>query len=573
MAVPYTQEEKERELARIREQFEKCSVKPFVRDIQMEELMLPARDGVRLRTVVCRPRGGGRFPTVVCRSCYPDADAAYRLTAKEYARRGFGYIYQYCRGIGDSEGAWEPNVNERDDGKDMLDWADGLDWVESLGYAGCSYLALTGWVVADILPPKVKTMYLTHYGVFRHTSAYQDGLFRHDILTSWAMWNAGRPIRAGYLDSCRFRPHEDVDEALWGGRLDWYRAWVTSPDREDAYWNTGFWGELKAIPPKVRVPLYLGEGWYDHHLGSAIETYRALSDEARAHTTFRIGPWDHNFNFALEGRTGKNADADEALRCFNWFYGILVKGEAPEGKILSYVCGDDSWHCRPAWHIPEQGGFTLHLAAGDGAGAVLRLSERPPGTAGMARFTYDPDDPAPTHGAESLMASSEHQGSLRQPEPGWREDVISFVSDALDRDLTVMGSISVRFQAASSAQDTAFAAKVMEVLPSGEAYHIRTGITTLGYRGHSGRRQAYEPGTAAEAAIDMWDIAWKLHRGSRVRQDITSSDFPQYAAHSNYPGVWARQGRARRAEQTIFFGDGAQAFVSFPVIKEDGQSD
>ena len=52
---------------------------------------------------------------------------------------------------------------------------------ESLGYAGCSYLALTGWVVADILPPKVKTMYLTHYGVFRHTSAYQDGLFRHDI--------------------------------------------------------------------------------------------------------------------------------------------------------------------------------------------------------------------------------------------------------------------------------------------------------------------------------------------------------------------------------------------------------
>ena len=171
------------------------------------------------------------------------------------------------------------------------------------------------------------------------------------------------------------------------------------------------------------------------------------------------------------------------------------------------------------------------------------------------------------------MASSEHQGSLRQPEPGWREDVISFVSDALDRDLTVVGSISVRFQAASSAQDTAFAAKVMEVLPLGEAYHIRTGITTLGYRGHSGRRQAYEPGTAAEAAIDMWDIAWKLHRGSRVRLDITSSDFPQYAAHSNYPGVWARQGRARRAEQTIFFGDGAQAFVSFPVIKEDGQSD
>lgn len=572
--MPYTQEEKDRELARIRDQFAKCAIKPFVQEIQAEELMLPARDGTRLRTVVYRPRGGGRFPTVVSRSCYPDADAAYRLTAEEYARRGFGYIYQYCRGTGGSEGTWEPNVNERDDGKDMLDWADGLDWVESMGYAGCSYLALTGWVVADILPPKVKTMYLTHYGVFRHTSAYQDGLFRHDILTSWAMWNAGHPINAGYLDSCRFRPHEDVDERLWGGRLDWYRAWVTSPDREDAYWNTGFWGQLKDIPSKVRVPLYLGEGWYDHHLGSAIETYKALSDETKARTTFRIGPWDHNFNFVLEGREGRNVDADEVLRCFNWFYGILVKGEPPEGKVLNYVCGDDRWHGRTAYAIPEQRSFKLYLAAGGGAGEALRLAQTPPEAAGTACFTYDPDDPVPTHGAESLMASSEHQGSLRQPGPGWRPDVVSFVSDALEQDLTVMGGVSVRFKAASTAGDTAFAAKVMEVLPSGEAYHIRTGITTLGYRGHSGRRQAYEPGAAVDVSIDMWDIAWKLHKGSRVRLDVTSSDFPQYAAHSNYPGVWARQGKAKRAEQTIFFGDGTEpAFVSFPVIKEDGQGD
>ena len=570
--MPYTQEEKDRELARIRDQFARCPVKPFVEDIQVEELMLPARDGVRLRTVVYRPPGGGRFPTVVCRSCYPDADAAYRLTAREYARRGFGYIYQYCRGTGGSEGTWEPNVNERDDGKDMLDWADGLVWVGSMGYAGCSYLALTGWVVADILPPKVKTMYLTHYGVFRHTSAYQDGLFRHDILTSWAMWNAGRPISADYLESCRFRPHAEVDEKLWGGRLDWYRKWVTSPDREDAYWNTGFWGMLKDMPSKVRVPLYLGEGWYDHHLGSAIETYKALPDGVKAHTTFLTGPWDHNFNFVLEGREGRNVDADEVLRCFNWFYGILVKGELPEGRIVNYVCGGDSWHCRPDWRIPEQGGFKLYLTAGDGFGAALGLAETPQ-AAGTACFAYDPDNPAPTHGAESLMASSEPQGSLRQPGPGWRGDVVSFVSGALERELTVMGSISVRFQAASTAGDTAFAAKVMEVLPSGEAYHIRTGITTLGYRGHSGRRQAYEPGTAVEVAIDMWDIAWKLHKGSRIRLDVTSSDFPQYAAHSNYPGIWALQTAARRAEQTIFFGDGTQAWVSFPVIKEDGQGD
>ncbi len=571
--MPYTQEEKERELTRIREQFAKCPVKPSVQDILVQELMLPVRDGVRLRTVISRPPGCGPFPTVVLRSCYPDADPAYRLTAHEYARRGFAYVCQYCRGTGGSEGAWQPNVNERADGKDTLDWLNGQDWVESIGYTGCSYLALTGWAVADILPPKVKTMYLTHYGVFRQVSAYQDGLFRHDILTSWAMWNAGFPIDADYLGSCRFRPHADVDEKLWGRRLDWYREWVTAPDRDDEYWNTGFWGMLKHIPEKVRVPLYIGEGWYDHHLGSALETYNALSEQAKAHTTFLVGPWDHNFNFALEGRRGVNINADEVLRCFGWFYSILAEKKLPESRILRYVCNDDSWHECPDGGALESEPFRLYLAAKGGPGERSFRLEPAPGQAGQAQFVYDPDDPVPSHGAESLMASSEHQGSLRQPEPGYRPDVLSFVSEPLERDLVVIGSISVQLRVASSAGDTAFAAKVMEVLPTGEAYHIRTGITTLGYRGHSGTRRPYEPGTAVDAPIDMWDIAWKLHRGSRIRLDVTSSDFPQYTAHSNYPGVWSRQAAAQKAVQTIFFGDGADsALVSFPVLKESDPS-
>ena len=170
-----------------------------------------------------------------------------------------------------------------------------------MGYWGCSYLALTGWLIADILPEKVKTMYLTHYGTFRHVSAYKDGLFRHDVLTAWAMENAGYPVTADYLESCRFRPHAEVDERLWGKKLEWYRKWVTSTDASDEYWNTGVWGLLKEIPSRVKVPVYMGEGWYDHHLGSAIETYRSLSEEAKKKSKFVIGAWDHNFNVVVKG--------------------------------------------------------------------------------------------------------------------------------------------------------------------------------------------------------------------------------------------------------------------------------
>lgn len=79
-------------------------------------------------------------------------------------------------------------------------------------------------------------MMLTVYGTDRFTSAYEKGLFRHDVLTGWAMANAGRPIDADYLESCRYRPHAEVDTALWGGRLPWYQDWIHAANREDPYW-------------------------------------------------------------------------------------------------------------------------------------------------------------------------------------------------------------------------------------------------------------------------------------------------------------------------------------------------
>ena len=144
--------------------------------------------------------------------------------------------------------------------------------------------------MADALPPQVKSMYLGVYGTDRHTSAYQDGLFRQDILTAWAQENAGVPIASNMMDSYRYRPQLHVDEALWGVSLPWYRDWISHTDRSDPYWSQGFWKMLKDIPGKVNIPVFIREGWYDHHLGSALVTYQDLSPQAKAHSILQIGP-------------------------------------------------------------------------------------------------------------------------------------------------------------------------------------------------------------------------------------------------------------------------------------------
>ena len=516
------------------------------------EEFVPCRDGVKLRVFWFRPEGSGPWPTIVQRSCYPHAHEAYRIHGQELARRGYAYICQYCRGTGGSEGEWEPNVNEPGDGADFIRWVDALPWVESIGYWGCSYLASTGWAITGELTPKVKSMLLSHYGTERFTSAYQSGLFRHDILTAWAMGNAGREIKADYLESCRYRPHVEVDKALWGGELPWYRDWVTNTHGDDPYWKDGFWKFMSDAPRKVKVPVCIAEGWYDHHLGSALQSFENLSPEAAAHSRLIIGCWNHGFMPCAQGKVQEHLQNDEVHQVLDWFGETLLEGKLPERRVDWYVVGADRWQSFPDVPSPENREY-LYL---DAAGHAMAPGA---GENSEAAYTYDPDDPVKSHGAESLFASFQEVGSLEQPGPDWRDDVLSFLSAPLERDLTLMGEVSMELYVKSTAEDTAFTAKLMEVTPDGKAYNIRGSIATLAYDG------PYTPGEVRKVTVSMWAVAFQVKAGARLRLDISSSDFPQYAAHPNLPGCWAEHRETVIAEQTVLTGQDYPSRVVLPV--------
>ena len=125
------------------------------------------------------------------------------------------------------------------------------------------------------------------------------------------MQNAGYPVDADYMKSALHLPQMSVDEDMWGGRLDWYRDWISHPKDADAYWDEGFWGLLKSIPSKVKVPMFIHEGWFDHHLGSALTGYAALNEQVKEHSWLRIGCWNHYFLNPLEGLEPKHLDAAE----------------------------------------------------------------------------------------------------------------------------------------------------------------------------------------------------------------------------------------------------------------------
>lgn len=533
-------------------------------EVREEVLFLSMRDGARLKTHIFHmeqdklsPDNTEKtgFSVILQRSPYPQAEELYRTHGEQLARRGFVYVLQWCRGIGGSGGNWNPNENERADGLDTVQYLSSCEWVKNIGFWGDSYLALTGWCMADAVPDKVKGMYLGVYGTERFKSMYEKRSFRPDVFTSWAMKNAGIPVGADYRESYRFRPQTRVDEALWGIRLPWYEQWITSVRETDPYWQGGFWKLLGEIPEKVKIPVWIREGWYDHHLGSAMEAYAKLNPKAKEHSVLEVGCWNHESKNVLQWCQAEHWRSSEVETMTEWFELLLHKEQLPKPDIRLYVIGEDRWIHKVKW--PDFTGKNRKVYLSGAHLLTRNLDEEEE----IYSYFYDPENPVESIGTESMLHDMGRVGSQYQPAPGYRQDVISFLSEPLEEDVLISGRIRVCLTVSSDCEDTAFTAKLMEEKEAGQYVNIRSSITTIAA---DCKEASYKPGEKIQVWIEMWDIVWKLSRGKRIRLDISSSDFPQYTVHTNYPGIWAEQKESRVAQQKLFTG-GEASFIELPL--------
>ena len=562
-------------LAKTRKNFKKGVREPEYEIDEIKEIMLPVTDGTKLQTILCFPSGEGPWPVLFSRTPYSHIEPYYKGVGEEYAKRGYVFVFQFCRGNNKSEGEWEPNVNERSDGIDSINWLAEQEWCQGIGIHGVSYMALTGWIIADQLPDKVKALYLCHYGVDRYLSAYKDGLFRHDILTGWAMGNAGKKItndfKKDYIKSALYRPHVNVDEDLWGIKLKWYKDWVTNTDYDSEYWQTGFWKMLKDIPGKIDIPTCIVAGWFDHHLEGTILGYELLNDEVKNHSSLLIGAWNHDFEPCIPAHHHQNAARNMDTVMFNWFEKTLIEDKLPESGVETYIVGDDKWKKWDSLAI-EYDYKKIFFLRGDkfaleGNLKILSLLEVEQSRNTVIEYRYDPDDPVYTRGGETNLVSSEQRGSVLQEEPGYRQDVISFLSGELKEGINISGKINIKLFVSSDCEDTCFTAKIIEVLPDGRGFNIRSSITTMAYRNKADKRTYYIPNEIEEINIEMLPITWHIQTGSRLRIDISSSNFPEYAIHSNYKGVWSLQDKVKVAHQKLYIGEEYPSLVEIPVIK------
>lgn len=551
--------------------------KPKLYDYVYIDTLVAGGDGYKLVTELYLPKGEGPWPVVVYRSPYIGFPAGDRMDGyRQLAECGIGFVVQRCRGTGGSEGTFEPNIYEREDGLALLDWLQQADWVKSIALTGCSYMGMTSWILADALPDKVKGIYLEHYGVDRHLSAYSSGMFRQDILTAWAIDNAKEPITKPkttdrtsiYYNEMRYMPQLEMDENMLGAKLPWYRDWISHTEYTDPYWHESFWALLKSIPPKIDVPITVVAGHFDHHMEGTLLGYEMLSPETKAKSRLVVGGWNHGFQTtpALEGiKNDKQLDID--IDTFNWLYELLIEERVPKHEVKVYAIGADRWLDLEEW--PAESAKTTTLYLGSSENNIANLVATPAEGSDKMGYDYDPTNPVISAGGETLFNSNSRKGSIRQPEVGYRDDVLFYRSEPLKEAMMISGKIKANVWFSSDCNDTAVTVKISEERADGSTWNIRTGIATLAFREDKlGPRGTYTPGEVVEVEVEMLPIVWEIQPGSRIRVDISSSDFPQYSIHSNYAGPWAEQTRTRIAHQSVFSGKEYPSSIEIPLLEE-----
>jgi putative CocE/NonD family hydrolase len=571
------------------------------------------RDGVTLYADVFRPDTHGRFPVIVVRLPYNKdifGEDTERGFGHYFARRGYVVVLQDTRGRFKSEGEFYPLVDEPNDGYDTIEWAAGLPWSNGrVGTTGQSYYAASQYLLTPTAPPHlVASVPISAPSDWRESWIYHTGgVFELGWLLPYTIGMAANTaIRLDRVEEFR-RILTDVglDSSIltfeqvtrtpikpeayrrlpieaWGETLQevapYFRDYFKYPDDGPYWWQINQRRKLH----QVTVPNWHISSWYDIFLEGALYEYQALREqaatpEARRGQKLLIGPWPHlgrprpyTYPNTAAGDRDFGPEAaielqDLTLRWFDYWLKGIENGVMDEPPVTVFVMGDNVWRQEEQWPLARVR-YTQYYLHSDGNAATTEagaLSPAPPVDEPPDRYTYDPMDPTPSRGGNTLYIA---KGAFDQREVESRPDVLTYTSAPLAQDLEVTGPQVVKLFASTSAPDTDFAAKLVDVRPDGYAVNVQDGIIRGRYRLSATNPSPLTPGEVYELTIDLCATSYVFKAGHRVRLDIASANFPRFDRNLN---VWqhplsATEGQA--AEQTVFHDAARPSHIVLPVV-------
>ena len=543
-----------------------------------KNLSVAMRDGVTLATDVYRPADGQPVPAIVLRLPYNKETPVLLFLSGDIfrvAQAGYAVVVQDCRGTYQSGGEFSPYFQEGADGADTIAWAAAQTWCSGVvGMMGASYYGATQWLAAGESPPALRALapFITT-DQYHDKWTYQGGAFQLGFILQWAAgtFALGEVVRrlgrgeASVADFGAAIAAADAVAARYSqlpltACLDftelapYVKDWLAHPDY-DAYWQ--------AIAPRERyaqitTPALNFGGWYDLFLGGTLANYTGMqahggSELARRQQRLVIGPWVHGYNGGIYpernfGMAAHDAVADVTGMQIRWFDHWLKNadnGVPTEKPVKLFIMGRDEWRDEAAWPLPDTRFERWYLHSGGHAntlGGDGHLSRVAPRDEPADSYLYDPNDPTPTVGGASFLPGlfiAANAGPRDQRAVETRHDVLCYTSEPLARDTEVIGPISLVLYVTSSARDTDFTGKLVDVYPDGRAMILTDGILRARYRESLSHQVLMNPGEIYKLTLDLVATANLFKAGHQVRLEVSSSNFPRFDRNPNHGGVIA----------------------------------
>lgn len=520
-------------------------------------------DGIRLFCDHYAPECDDNLPTILIRTPY--GRSTISVFVRCFAERGYHVIVQDVRGRFDSEGEYDPFINEAADGKATLAWLSERKWFNgALGTWGLSYLGYVQWAIAADAPPPpfLKAMMPIMVGPQVFTSTYPDGAFglclrvsstygvyfkaqfleqpmgkKILLLASMFLGREARKLKEAF----DHLPIEEADVVVTGKRDPFYRNILVHTHTEDAFWKSR---DHTASVSRVNAAVHLMGGWYDLYLREVLDTYSLLKTAGK-NPYLTIGPWHHaQLRPNLEGvKSG-----------LNWFDAHLKSdcSRLREKPVRIYVMGLNEWREVEKWPPPVfETPFFLYPEA-------RLMPEAPVSDSSLDRYRYDPADPTPAVGGAFLDRKGAGPKDNRLLEA--RHDVLCYTTPPLVNDVEVIGPVRLVLFVKSNLAHADFFARLCHVDTKGRSVNVCDGL----FRIEPGKGEL-QPDGSLRIEVDMWATAYRFQRGHRFRLQVSSGAHPRWSRNLGTGAPLGTGTHMDVAEQAIYHDAKHPSVLILPI--------
>jgi putative CocE/NonD family hydrolase len=574
---------------------------------------VPMRDGVRLSTDFYFPEGvASRLPVILMRTPYDkNKESGVTLAARMFAGQGYAVALQDKRGKFESEGSYVVSAADTNDGYDAVDWLARQPWsTGKIGTYGCSYLGENQVQMAKLRHPNhVAMIPQASGGAGRYFALITGGAVELASGADWFATNGAkvRPVLSPRDDQEGFARAAKVFKlAPELPPVDWARLWRSLPLRDvvtkagappsdwedfishvpgDAWWDQ--FGYVDAND-RFDTPALFVDSWYDYGPADTFalaELWRTngTSERTRNNVFVVVAPTTHCVYARDREQTivGQRDVGDARfdfyglyLRWFDYWLKGIDNGVTRMPKVQIFVMGKNQWRGEEEWPLARTE-FTRFYLRSDGransrTGTGL-LSTDPPGAEPSDRFVYDPASPVPSTGGPDFGTPLPGRvaGAADQSDLEMRQDVLVYTTPPLENGLEITGPLELVLFVSSSAPDTDFTAKLVDVYPDGRAFNVQEGVLRARYREGFDKKVFMQPGGIYRVRVSLSVTSNYFGPGHRIRLEVSSSNFPRFDRNLNTGGRNYDETEWIVAENEIHHSGEHASYLMLPVIPED----